>query len=65
LEYDLEGSSPTKKFYLEPHHPSVSLMDEQKDFRENEGNKGDQHGVELALLRFNCQAANRPLIPHD
>jgi hypothetical protein len=40
-------------------------MDEQKDFGENEVNKGDQHGVELALLDFNCQAANRPLLPHD
>jgi hypothetical protein len=41
LEYDLGGSPPTKKFYPKPHHPSVSLMDEQKDFGENEGNKGD------------------------
>jgi hypothetical protein len=41
LEYDLGRSPPTKKFYQEPHHPSVSLMDEQKDFGENEGNKGD------------------------
>jgi hypothetical protein len=31
LEYDLGGSPPTKKFYPEPHHPSVSLMDVQKD----------------------------------
>jgi hypothetical protein len=54
LEYDLGRSPPTKKFYLEPHHPSVSLMDEQKYFGENEGNKGDQHKVELALLGFDC-----------
>jgi hypothetical protein len=27
--------------------------------------KGDRHGVELALLGLNCQAANRPLIPYD
>jgi hypothetical protein len=40
-------------------------MDEQKDFGENEGNKGDWHGVELALLGFNCQATNRTLLPHD
>jgi hypothetical protein len=32
VEYDLGGSPPTKKFYPEPHHPSVLLMDEQKDF---------------------------------
>jgi hypothetical protein len=49
----------------EPHHPSVSLMDVQKNFGENERNKGDRHGVELALLGFDCQAANRPLLPHD
>jgi hypothetical protein len=41
LEYDLWRSPPTKKFYPEPHHPSVSLMDVQKDSRENERNKGD------------------------
>jgi hypothetical protein len=37
----------------------------QKDFGKNEGNKGDQHKVELALLGFNCQIANRLLLPHD
>jgi hypothetical protein len=63
VEYDLGESPPIKKFYPEPHHPSVLLMDEQKDFEENEGNKGDRHGVELALLGF--KAANRPLLPHD
>jgi hypothetical protein len=40
-------------------------MDVQKDFEENERNKGDQHGVELALLGFDCLAASRPLSPHD
>jgi hypothetical protein len=40
-------------------------MDVQKDFEENERNKGNRHGVELALLGFDCQAANRPLSPHD
>jgi hypothetical protein len=30
-----------------------------------ERNKGNRHGVELALLGFDCQAANRPLSPHD
>jgi hypothetical protein len=36
-----------------------------KDFGEDKGDEGDRHGVELALLGFNCQAANRPLIPYD
>jgi hypothetical protein len=35
----------------------------QKDFGENERNKGNRHGVELALLGFDCQAANRPHSP--
>jgi hypothetical protein len=65
LEYDLGRIPPTKKLYSQPHHPSVSLMDVRKDFWENEGNKVDRHGVELALLGFNFQAANRPLLPHD
>jgi hypothetical protein len=62
LEYDRGRSVATKKFYLKPHHPSVSL---QKDFGENERNKGNRHEVELALLGFDCQAANRPHLPHD
>jgi hypothetical protein len=33
----------------------------QEDFEEDEGDEGDRHGVELALLGFECQAANRPL----
>jgi hypothetical protein len=37
----------------------------QEDYGEDEGDEGDRHGVELALLGFNCQAANRPLIPYD
>jgi hypothetical protein len=56
------GRSPSiKKYYLEPHHPSVSLMDVQKDFGENKRDKDNQHRVELALLGFDCQVANRPL----
>jgi hypothetical protein len=43
LEYDRRRSSPAKKFYLEPHHPSVSLMDVQKDFGENERDNDYQH----------------------
>jgi hypothetical protein len=63
LEYDHGRSVATKKFYPEPHHPSVSLMDVQKDFGENERNKGNRHRVELALLGFDCQVANRPYSP--
>jgi hypothetical protein len=63
LEYDHGRSVATKKFYPEPHHPSVSLMDVQKDFGENERNKGNRHRVELALLGFDCQVANRPHPP--
>jgi hypothetical protein len=40
-------------------------MDVQKDFGENERNKGNRHGVELALLGFDYQATNGPLSPHD
>jgi hypothetical protein len=65
LEYDHGRIPSTKKYYPEPHHPSVSLMDVKKDFGENDRNKGNRHGVELALLGFDCQAANRPLSPHD
>jgi hypothetical protein len=42
-----------------PHHPSFSLMDVQKDFGENERNKDNQHGVELALFVF----ARQPIDP--
>jgi hypothetical protein len=38
-------------------------MDVQKDFGENERNKGNQHGVELDLLGFDCHAANQPQSP--
>jgi hypothetical protein len=65
LEYDRGRRVATKKFYPEPHHPRVSLMDVQKDFGENKRDKDNQHGAELALLSFDCQAANRPLSPHD
>jgi hypothetical protein len=50
LEYDHGRIPPIKKYYLKPHHPSVSLMDVQKDFGKNERNKGNRHEVELALL---------------
>jgi hypothetical protein len=32
LEYDRWRRPSTKKYYPEPHHPSVSLMDEKEDF---------------------------------
>jgi hypothetical protein len=41
LEYDQGRSPPIKKYYPDPHHPSVSLMDVQKDYGENERNKGN------------------------
>jgi hypothetical protein len=65
LECDRGRSPSTKKYYLEPHHPSVSLMDEQEDFGENERDKDNRHRGELALLGSDCQAANRPHSPHD
>jgi hypothetical protein len=34
-------------------------------FGENERDKDNQHRVELALLGFDFQVANRPLLPHD
>jgi hypothetical protein len=37
----------------------------QVDFWENERDKDNQHRVELALLGFDCEAANRPHSPHD
>jgi hypothetical protein len=63
LEYDRGRSVATKKFYLEPHHPRVSLMDVQKDFGENKRDKDNRHRVELALLDFDCQTTNRPHSP--
>jgi hypothetical protein len=52
LENDRGRRPSTKKFYSEPHHPRVSLVDVQKDFGENKRDKNNQHGVELALLGF-------------
>jgi hypothetical protein len=40
-------------------------MDEQEDFGENERDQDNRHGGELALLRFDCRAANRPHSPYD
>jgi hypothetical protein len=58
LEYEHGRRPSTKKFYPEPHHLRVSL-DVQKDFGENERNKDNQHGFELALLGF----ARQPIDP--
>jgi hypothetical protein len=44
---------------------SIRLLDVQEGIGEDEGDEGDQHGVELALLGLNCQAANGSLIPYD
>jgi hypothetical protein len=65
LEYDHGRRPSTKKYYLEPHHARVSLMDVQKDFGENKRDKDNQHRVESALLGFDCQAANIPHSPYD
>jgi hypothetical protein len=35
-------------------------MDVQEDFGENERDQDNQHGGELALLNFDCRAANHP-----
>jgi hypothetical protein len=35
----------------------------QVDFWENKRDKDNQHGVELALLGFDCQVANKPHSP--
>jgi hypothetical protein len=40
-------------------------MDVQNDFGENERDQDNQHRVELALLSFDCQVANRPHSPYD
>jgi hypothetical protein len=58
LEYDRGRRPPTKKYYLEPHHPSVSLLCNWI-FWENERDKDNQHGVELALLGF----SKKPIDP--
>jgi hypothetical protein len=58
----IAGGAHQQRYYPEPNHTNVSLMNVQKDFGENDRNKGNRHRVELALLGFDCQAANRP--PH-
>jgi hypothetical protein len=65
LEFNLRRSPPTTQFHPQPHYPSIPFLDVQEDYGEDDGDEGDQHGVELALLGFNCQETNRPLIPYD
>jgi hypothetical protein len=65
LEFNPQRSPPTTQFHPQPHYPSIPLLDVQVDYGEDEGDEGDRHRVELALLGFNCQAANRALIPYD
>jgi hypothetical protein len=57
LEYDHGKRPSTKKYYPEPHHPSVSLLCKWI-FGENKRDIDNQHGVELDLL-----AANQPYSP--
>jgi hypothetical protein len=40
-------------------------MDVQKDFGDNKRDKDNQHRVELDLLGFECQVANRPYSTYD
>jgi hypothetical protein len=42
------------QFHPQPHYPSIPLLDVQEDYGEDEGDEGDRHRVELALLGFNC-----------
>jgi hypothetical protein len=60
LEYDHGRRPSTKKYYPEPHHPSVSLLCKWI-FGENERDKDNQHGVELALLGFLPRSQSTPL----
>jgi hypothetical protein len=60
LEYDHGRSSPAKKFYPEPHHPSVSLMDVLTDFGENERDKDTN--MELNWL-YSALIAWQPIDP--
>jgi hypothetical protein len=60
LEYDRGRSVATKKFYPEPHHPRVSLMDVQKDFGENE--RAKITNMELNWL-YSALIARQPIDP--
>jgi hypothetical protein len=60
LEYDHGRRPSTKKYYPEPHHPSVSLMDVQKDFGENE--RAKITNTELNWL-YSALIARQPIDP--
>jgi hypothetical protein len=60
LEYDHGRRPSTKKYYPEPHHPSVSLMDVQKDFGENE--RAKITNMELNWL-YSALIARQPIDP--
>jgi hypothetical protein len=60
LEYDRRRSIATKKFYPEPHYPSVSLMDVQKDFGEND--RAKITNIELNWL-YSALIARQPIDP--
>jgi hypothetical protein len=47
-----------------PYYPNMSLCC-ASGFLGRMRETDNQHGVELALLGFDCQVANRPLLPHD
>jgi hypothetical protein len=60
LEYDHGRRPSMKKYYPEPHHPSVSLMDVQKDFGENE--RAKITNMELNWL-YSALIARQPIDP--
>jgi hypothetical protein len=60
LEYDRGRSVATKKYYPETHHPSVSLMDVQKDFGRMRETKVTD--TELSWL-YSALIAKQPIDP--
>jgi hypothetical protein len=57
LEYD-RGRRPSMKMLSGTPSSKCFTLDVQKDFGENERDKDNQHGVELALLGFSGQPIN-------
>jgi hypothetical protein len=60
LEYDHGRRPSTKKYYPEPHHLSVSLMDVQKDFGRMRETKVTN--TELSWL-YSALIARQPIYP--
>jgi hypothetical protein len=60
LEYDHERRPSTKKYYPEPHHLSVSLMDVQKDLGRMRETKVTD--TELSWL-YSALIAKQPIDP--